>query len=205
MAQDLGVPLLALHIFSPGDYKAHDRGPRRIDFQLRQLAYLKGEFAKHHIPFFTITHKKRKDIPRMLCEKLKEWGAIGLFANIEYEVDELRRDIEVLERTKKARESGDGFAGQVEFFKDYCVVSPGELLTKVGPHEDTRRALLQDVPNLILNRLHPPARSKENPTRSTVHGSATGPNMSTRTCKITSRSRTGLSSPTAIRPSRTRS
>lgn len=132
VAQDLGVPLLALHIFSPGDYKAHDRGPRRIDFQLRQMAYVKGEFAKHHIPFFTITHKKRKDIPRMLCEKLKEWGAIGLFANIEYEVDELRRDIEVLERTKQARESGDGFAGQVEFFKDYCVVSPGELLTKQG-------------------------------------------------------------------------
>ncbi|KWU44354.1 DNA photolyase [Rhodotorula sp. JG-1b] len=132
VAQDLGVPLLALHIFSPGDYKAHDRGPRRIDFQLRQMAYLKGEFAKHHIPFFTITHKKRKDIPHMLCDKLKEWGAVGLFANIEYEVDELRRDIEVLERTKKARESGDGFAGQVEFFKDYCVVSPGELLTKQG-------------------------------------------------------------------------
>ncbi|GAA5989946.1 hypothetical protein JCM10908_002389 [Rhodotorula pacifica] len=132
VAQDLGLPLLALHIFSPGDYKAHDRGPRRIDFQLRQLAYLKGEFAKHHIPLYTITHNKRKDIPRMLCEKLEEWGAIGLFANIEYEVDELRRDIEVLERTKKARESGQGFAGQVEFFKDFCVVSPGELLTKQG-------------------------------------------------------------------------
>ncbi|GAA5880799.1 hypothetical protein JCM3774_005755 [Rhodotorula dairenensis] len=132
VAQDLGVPLLALHIFSPGDYEAHDRGPRRIDFQLRQMAYLKGEFAEHHIPFFTITHKKRKEIPRLLCEKLEEWGAVGLFANIEYEVDELRRDIEILERTKKARESGTGFAGQVEFFKDFCVVSPGELLTKQG-------------------------------------------------------------------------
>lgn len=146
LAQDLGVPLLALHIFSPGDYAAHDRGPRRIDFQLRQLAYLKVEFAKHHIPLFTITQdrKKRKDIPRMLCEKLEEWGAVGLFANVEYEVDELRRDIEILERTKEARQSGKGFGGQVEFFKDFCVVSPGELLTKVSATRcDSERRVTQ--------------------------------------------------------------
>lgn len=72
----------------------------------------------------------------MLCEKLEEWGAVGLFANVEYEVDELARDTEILERTKEARDSGKGFAGQVEFLKDFCVVSPGELLTKVGAIRD---------------------------------------------------------------------
>ncbi|CDR48705.1 RHTO0S19e02850g1_1 [Rhodotorula toruloides] len=133
VAQEHSLPLIALHIFSLGDYKSHDRSPRRIDFQLRQLAYLRAEFDKLHIPLFTFTQSSdRKAIPRILCEKLAEWNAFGVYANIEYEVDELRRDIEVLERTRDAREKEEGWNGQVEFFKDFCIVAPGELLTKQG-------------------------------------------------------------------------
>ncbi|GAA5912336.1 hypothetical protein JCM6882_002564 [Rhodosporidiobolus microsporus] len=132
VAQSLSLPLLAIHIFSPADYKSHDRSPRRIDFQLRQLQYLQKEFAERDIPLFTFEHPKRKEIPRVLCEKLEEWGAVGLYANLEYEVDELRRDTEILHRTKEAREKGEGWAGKVEFFKDFCIVAPGELLTKQG-------------------------------------------------------------------------
>ncbi|GAA5820233.1 hypothetical protein JCM3770_006070 [Rhodotorula araucariae] len=133
VAQDLGLPLVVLHIFSIGDYRAHDRSPRRIDFQLRQLAYLQQELALLNIPLYTITQPaRRKDIPRLVCDKLVEWGAVGVYANIEYEVDELRRDTEILERTKMGRETGEGWKGKVEFFKDFCIVSPGEVLTKQG-------------------------------------------------------------------------
>ncbi|GAA6039361.1 hypothetical protein JCM8097_002816 [Rhodosporidiobolus ruineniae] len=132
LAQSLSLPLLALHIFSPGDYKSHDRSPRRIDFQLRQLHYLQGELAKMDIPLFTFSHDKRKEIPRVVCEKLEEWGVAACFGNIEYEVDELRRDAEILRRTKAARESGEGWKGKIDFFRDFCIISPGELLTKQG-------------------------------------------------------------------------
>lgn len=132
IAQDLKLPLLYLHLFSIGDYKSHDRSPRRIDFQLRQLAYLRKRLHDLDIPLLTITQEsRRKDVPRVLCEKLEEWGAAGLYANIEYEVDELRRDTEILERTREAREKGEGWRGKVEFFKDFCIISPGELTTKV--------------------------------------------------------------------------
>ncbi|BGP43389.1 DNA photolyase phr1 [Rhodotorula kratochvilovae] len=133
VAQDLGLPLLVLHIFSLGDYKAHDRSPRRIDFQLRQFAHLQAELALLDIPLYTITQPaQRRDVPRIVCDKLVEWGAVGLYANIEYEVDELRRDTEILERTKKGRETGEGWRGKVEYFKDFCIVAPGEVLTKQG-------------------------------------------------------------------------
>ncbi|GAA6002665.1 cryptochrome/photolyase family protein [Rhodotorula paludigena] len=133
IAQDLKLPLLYLHIFSIGDYKSHDRSPRRIDFQLRQLAYLRKRLHDLDIPLLTLTQEsRRKDIPRLLCEKLEEWGAVGLYANLEYEVDELRRDTEILERTREAREKGEGWRGKVEFFKDFCIISPGELTTKQG-------------------------------------------------------------------------
>ena len=36
-AKELGQPLVILHVFSPGDYKAHDRSPVRIDWVLRNL------------------------------------------------------------------------------------------------------------------------------------------------------------------------
>ncbi|GAA6021512.1 hypothetical protein JCM10207_005786 [Rhodosporidiobolus poonsookiae] len=132
VAKSLSLPLLAIHIFSPSDYKSHDRSPRRIDFQLRRLHYLQPKLAELDIPLLTFSHPKRKEIPRVLCDKLVEWGAVGLYGNLEYEVDELRRDIEVLERTKAARESGEGYGGKVEFFNDFCVVPPGVILTKQG-------------------------------------------------------------------------
>ena len=39
-AQKYGKNLVILHVLSPGDYKAHDRAPVRIDFVLRNLALL---------------------------------------------------------------------------------------------------------------------------------------------------------------------
>ncbi|GAA5930904.1 cryptochrome/photolyase family protein [Sporobolomyces koalae] len=131
-AQKHDLPLAVLHIFSPEDYKAHDRSPRRIDFQLRQLKYLQGEFAKHDVPLFTFSHDKRKEIPSLLCKKLAEWNAAGIFSNIEYEVDELRRDTEIVKLVKEARKSGNGFAGKAEFLMDLCVVAPGKVVTKQG-------------------------------------------------------------------------
>ncbi|GAA6059922.1 hypothetical protein JCM10212_003062 [Sporobolomyces blumeae] len=132
LAQKHKIPLAVIHLFSPEDYKAHDRGGRRIDFQLRQLKHLREEFAKHDIPLYTFSHDKRKEIPSMLCDKLKEWNAVALFANLEYEVDELRRDTDILKLVKKAREGGDGFSGRAEFLKDLCVVPPGDVTTKQG-------------------------------------------------------------------------
>jgi len=131
-AQTHDLPLVVLHIFSPSDYKAHDRSPRRIDFQLRQLKHLQEEFEKHDIPLYTFSHDKRKEIPSVVCKKLEEWGAVGLYANVEYEVDELRRDTEIIRSVKDARKSGKGYAGKAEFLKDLCVVPPGEVTTKVS-------------------------------------------------------------------------
>lgn len=52
-------------------------------------------------------------------------GATSLFANIEYEVDELRRDTSVCKLSK-----ADGI--QATFVHDKCVLEPGVLATKQG-------------------------------------------------------------------------
>lgn len=55
-----------------------------------------------------------------LCEK---YGARSLFANIEYEVDELRRDLELCHLA-----SSQGVP--VKLFHNKCVIEPGVIVTK---------------------------------------------------------------------------
>ncbi|SCV74778.1 BQ2448_7807 [Microbotryum intermedium] len=133
VAKEKSLPLLALHIFSPSDYKAHDRSPRRIDFMLRQLAYLQEELAKKDVPLLTVTWDDRTEIVGKLLKCLEDdWKAAALYGNIEYEVDELRRDEQILRKVIDSRGNGKGWAGEIAFLKDFVIVPPGEILTKQG-------------------------------------------------------------------------
>lgn len=117
------LPVVVIFAFSPGDYKAHDRAPRRIDFVLRNLRVIKDELAAMNIPLHTFTHTKRKTMHEKVLEVVQSWNAQDLFANIEYEVDELRRDYNILEPAKQA-----GIA--CHLFHDRCLVEPGAVKTK---------------------------------------------------------------------------
>ncbi|TFY67796.1 hypothetical protein EVG20_g3814 [Dentipellis fragilis] len=124
-AQKDGVPLLVLFVLSPEDYVAHDRSSRRIDFTLRNLSYLKARLADIHVPLYTTVHTPRRTLPSRVLSLLGSWKATRLYANIEYEVDELRRDISVCELAK---------AKGVKpcFVHDKLVVEPGVLHTQAG-------------------------------------------------------------------------
>ena len=43
------IPLLALFVFSPEDYVAHDTASRRIDFTLRNLRILKVSYITSYV------------------------------------------------------------------------------------------------------------------------------------------------------------
>ncbi|KAF7292369.1 Deoxyribodipyrimidine photo-lyase [Mycena chlorophos] len=95
------IPLLVMFLFSPQDYIAHDRGARRIDFTLRNLRAIQTRLAELHIPLFTVTQPTRKEVPNEVIRVLDNVSATALYANIEYEVDELRRDIRICELAKR--------------------------------------------------------------------------------------------------------
>ncbi|KAI0772620.1 DNA photolyase, FAD-binding/Cryptochrome [Irpex lacteus] len=121
-----GLPLIALFIISPQDYVAHDRSARRIDFTLRNLKCIKETLGNLHIPLHIVNHSPRKTLPERVLSILRGWNAVRLFANIEHEVDELRRDVRVCELTKKE--------GRVKctFVNDKCIIIPGTVRTKEG-------------------------------------------------------------------------
>ena len=124
-AKSKGVPLICLHIISPQDYKAHMTSPVRVDFVLRTLEVLKEDLGQLNIPLYVETVEKRKTIPGRILELCEKWGASHLFANIEYEVDELRREAKMI---RMGAEKGVAFT----VVPDTCVVAPGELQSQTG-------------------------------------------------------------------------
>ncbi|KAN0093654.1 DNA photolyase, FAD-binding/Cryptochrome [Hyaloscypha variabilis] len=124
-AKEKGVPLIAMYIVSPQDFEAHLTAPVRVDFILRTLEVLKSDLAKLDIPLYVETVEKRKKVPERILELLGEWGASHIFATVEYEVDELRREASLVRACLER-----GIA--MDVVPDTCVVSPGELTSGTG-------------------------------------------------------------------------
>ena len=124
-AQEKGVPLICMYIVSPQDFAAHLTAPVRVDFMLRNLEVLKHDLGKLDIPLYVETVEKRRNIEGRILELMEEWGACHLFANMEYEVDELRRESRLV---RSCLEKGIA----METVHDTCVVSPGSLSSGSG-------------------------------------------------------------------------
>lgn len=124
-ATEAGVPLIGLYVISPQDWQAHLTAPIRVDFMLRTLEVLRADLEKLDIPLHIETVERRKDIPARTAALMEEWGASHLFSNMEYEVDELRRDTKMV---RSLALKGRAF----EVVHDTCVVPPGKLITGAG-------------------------------------------------------------------------
>jgi deoxyribodipyrimidine photo-lyase len=124
-AKSKGVPLICIYLVSPQDFEAHLTSPVRVDFILRNLAILKKTLSELDIPLYVETVEKRKQLPARLIELCKEWGTSHVYCNIEYEVDELRREATL---TGTCLEQGISFNA----VHDTCVVDPGEIQSGSG-------------------------------------------------------------------------
>lgn len=159
-ARQAAVPLIGLFIVSPQDYEAHLRSPVRVDFMLRTLQVLRDDLAKLDIPLHVETVERRKKIPDRVLELMEEWGASHLFANMEYEVDELRREARMV---RDLSENAKSF----EVVHDSCVVPPGQLRSGSGKqyavYSPWFRAWVSHIHgNLdLLELFDPPAKNPE--------------------------------------------
>ncbi|KAF2089796.1 hypothetical protein K490DRAFT_36250 [Saccharata proteae CBS 121410] len=124
-ARNANVPLICIFVVSGQDYQAHLTSPARVDFELRTLAIMKEDLAALDIPLYVTSINKRKEIPGFLLQKFEEWGVSHVYCNIEYEVDELRRETKM---AKQCLEKGISFTA----VHDDVVVAPGELSTGQG-------------------------------------------------------------------------
>lgn len=124
-AKENQIPLIGLYIVSPEDWTAHLTSPARVDFTLRTLERLQQDLGELDIPLHMETQEKRKAIPKRIVELCQQWGAKNLYANIEYEVDELRREAKLV---RLCADNDINFAPT----HDTCVVTPGALASQQG-------------------------------------------------------------------------
>jgi deoxyribodipyrimidine photo-lyase len=124
-AKQAGVPLICMYLVSPQDFEAHLTSPVRVDFILRTLQVLKEDLEKLDIPLHVETVEKRNKVPDRVLVLMEQWGSRHLFANMEYEVDELRREADMVHDFS---ENGKSF----EVVHDTCVVPPGQLHSGSG-------------------------------------------------------------------------
>lgn len=124
-AREHKIPLICLYVLSPEDLTAHLLSAARVDLILRTLGRLKQDLGEIDIPLYMETQDNRRDIPSRIVDLCQRWGANHVFTNIEYEVDELRRDAKLV---RLCVENGIKF----EAAHDTCVVTPGHLQSQQG-------------------------------------------------------------------------
>ena len=148
LAKQKSKPLICVYVYCPKEFEWHGTSPARSDLIVQTLGLMQAELKELQIPFVFATAKDRKEIVPTLVNFIKDNDASHVFANFEYEVDELRRDVEVV------KELGDNV--QVSLHHDQTVVVPGEVKTGSGgpmkvfsPYHRTWLGLVKESPDLL--------------------------------------------------------
>ena len=148
LAKQKSKPLICVYVYCPKEFEWHGTSPARSDLIVQTLGLMQAELKEFQIPLVFATAEERKEIVPTIVNFIKDNDASHVFANFEYEVDELRRDIKVL------KDLGDN--AQVSLHHDQTVVVPGEVKTGSGgpmkvftPYHRTWLGLVKESPELL--------------------------------------------------------
>ncbi|KAL9086389.1 MAG: hypothetical protein Q9165_007175 [Trypethelium subeluteriae] len=154
--------LLTMYLFSPKDMDWHGTSPARTDLVLQSLQILKDQLKEKHIPLACVTAEERAEKTEAVMDFVRKHDISHIYANIEYEVDELRRDIKVAKHVQNEKDLS------FEVLHDQTIVKPGELTTGSGgphkvftPYHKAWLALLKEKPDLLDVRPPPEANDKK--------------------------------------------
>ncbi|KAK5113148.1 hypothetical protein LTR85_010966 [Meristemomyces frigidus] len=119
-----------MYLYSPSDFTFHGTSPARSDFILDGLRILREQLKQKNIPLAIVTAEERGAKMQKVIEFVKEHDISHIYANMEYEVDELRRDIGVAKQVLEEKTLA------FDVLHDQTVVVPGTLTTgSGGPHK----------------------------------------------------------------------
>lgn len=160
LAKDSKKPLITFYLDCPSEFEWHGTSPARVDFLLENLKLMQKELKELGIPLVVLEASERKEKVPTVLGFLKENDVSHVFANYEYEVDELRRDIRFL------KESGDDCI--LELYHDQTVIEPGTMTTRGGkamkvftPYHHAWLAKVKSEPSLLAT-VPPPSKQDPN-------------------------------------------
>ncbi|KAF9735387.1 deoxyribodipyrimidine photo-lyase (DNA photolyase) [Paraphaeosphaeria minitans] len=124
LSQSSKKPLICIYLHCPAEESWHGTSPARMDFMIEGLRLMQAELKALNVPLVFLESQERKGHIPTVARFLNENHVSHIFANFEYEVDEIRRDIGLV------REVGSDV--QVSIYHDQTVVEPGSILTGSG-------------------------------------------------------------------------
>ncbi|KAJ1549958.1 hypothetical protein HK405_001784, partial [Cladochytrium tenue] len=125
-ARDAHLPLAAVFVPSFAEWVEHNVAPVRVRFVLESLRLLRDDLAALGVPLAVLpAAPARAAVPDAVAAAAVELGAVEVFWNIEYEVNEAKRDA-------KARRLLEAAGIKCHAFHDQCIVEPGAVRTKDG-------------------------------------------------------------------------
>lgn len=124
-ADNSGSQVIGLYFITEQQWQNHDLGPRKIQLIKNAVSELKNQLSHLNIPLIVLSADTFNNSIDVLHTVLSELDIRHLHFNLEYEVNERKRDIKV---KKLAKELGV----QVSQFHDQCLIPPGEVKTQTG-------------------------------------------------------------------------
>ncbi|ORZ37966.1 DNA photolyase, FAD-binding/Cryptochrome [Catenaria anguillulae PL171] len=121
--------LLGIFVVCGRQWHHHDLSPAKVDLMLRSVQSLQErmESPQLNIPLTILHARNIKHVPQVVKEYLAKVKATHLYFNVEYEVDEGKRDDTVAELVQQAPLNVTCVPTH-----DECVVPPGLVKTKDG-------------------------------------------------------------------------
>jgi len=157
LAKEKSKPMICVYIYCPEEFEWHGTSPARSDMIIETLGIMQKELKDLSIPLVFVTAEGRKKIVPSIVEFIKANNASHVFANFEYEVDELRRDIKFLKELKDS--------AQLSLYHDQTIVKPGDIKGSGGkpmkvftPYHKTWLSIVKDEPSL-LDTIPPPSKN----------------------------------------------
>lgn len=142
--------ITTVFILTPETWEKHDFSPHKISLIHQNLKLLSEQLAKKNIHLI-ISHKNTfSDSTTALLELCEKHQITDLYFNKQYELDELRRDEEVVSNLS-------GFNINCHAFDDQAIVPPGKIKTLSGDSYKVftpfKKAWLQEVNQNLYNYL----------------------------------------------------
>ena len=116
---------LAIYFVTEEQWQQHDLGERRINLMKQAACNLRQSLDELGIPLLILKKDTFTEARGALEDILKTYDISELNYNLEYEVNERHRDIELCQWSKDN-------AIQINKFHDQCIVPPGDLKTQNG-------------------------------------------------------------------------
>lgn len=166
LAAQLNVPLVALYIGTPAQWRAHDIGNARIDFEARSVQSLARDLQAHGIAFHALNCADYAAVPQLLLDWCRAQGVTHVFANRQYEFNETARDRQVHRLLRQN-------AIEIAWHHDQCLIEPdcvrtqqGDFYTVFTPYKNNVLRQWQDGMSFPLPSIAPMSANAENSSQS---------------------------------------